>query len=358
MNRRVAWIATAAAVAVACLAGRNWAQTNEVNVQFHAFQDTRSSTVLSPTIDLSKDFTERTSLRLNFGVDAISAASDSCARCHREGVDSRRQVGGLSVTRKFDDLKFTVGGAYSQENFYRATTFLTSVARDVAKGNATVAGGYSFSLNQPTLHPTPQVENQYANDAFVSFTQTLSKTSIAQVGYELAQINGYQDNPFLRADVNGAMVLGHVPDARTRQTLSVRLRQALPADTVLELDYRHYFDDWQLTSNAINVGLSHHFTPQFQGSFNYRRYDQTGASFFAPIYDGPLPQFFTADFRLEPFRSGLYTGNVVITPKAPFWRLPAGVGLLLQYERYRADNGFQAGIVSAGLRIPLAPRSR
>jgi hypothetical protein len=355
MTRRAASIVATAAVAVVSLAGRNWAQNNEVNVQFHAFQDARSVTVLSPTIDLSKDFTDRTSLRLNFGVDAISAASDSCARCHRQGVNSRRQVAGLSVTRKFGDLKLTTGGAYSWENFYRATTLLTSVTRDLANGNATVAGGYSFSLNQPMLHPTPQFENQYVNDAYVSFTQTLAKTSIAQAGYELARINGYQDNPFLRANVNGVMMLGHVPDARARQTLMVRLRQALPAETVLEVDYRHYFDDWHLTSNALSAGLSHHFTAQLQGSFSYRRYDQTGAFFYAPIYAG-LPQFFTADFRLEPFSSGLYTGSVLITPKGPIWRLPQGAGVLVQYERYRADNGFQAGIATAGLRIPLAPR--
>src|SRR5437773_12259760 len=87
------------------VAGRNWAQTNELNVQFHAFQDTRGVTVLTPTVDLSRDFTERTSLRVSFGVDAISAASDSCARCHRNGVNGRRQVGGLSLIRRFDNLK-------------------------------------------------------------------------------------------------------------------------------------------------------------------------------------------------------------------------------------------------------------
>src|SRR6476659_9663853 len=61
---------------------------NEMNVQFHHFQDTRGVTVLSPTVDLTQDFTDRTTLRVNFGVDAISGASDSCARCHREGVNS------------------------------------------------------------------------------------------------------------------------------------------------------------------------------------------------------------------------------------------------------------------------------
>jgi len=59
------------------------------------------------------------------------------------------------------------------------------------------------------------------------------------------------------------------------------------------------------------------------------------------------------DFRLEPFASGLYTAGLVITPQASRWRLPEGAGLLLLYERYHADNSFDSGIVSAGLRIPL-----
>lgn len=354
--RRLISLGCAGAMAVSLVATRNWAQNNELNVQFHVFQDTRSVTVLSPTVDLTKDFTDRTTLRINFGVDAISAASDSCARCHRDGVKSRRQVASASVTRKFDAVKLTVGGAYSQENFYRATTALTSISRDFASGNTTVAGGFSFSLNQPTLHPTPQIQNQYANDAYASVTQTLTKTTIAQAGYELAQVNGYQDNPFLRADVNGALVVGHVPDARTRQTLTARIRQALPLDTFLAADYRYYIDDWQLRSNAVSVGISHRFSPLVLADFSYRRYGQTGTYFYQPLYLVPAPEFFTADFRLEPFNSGLYTGKLMITPHGSILGLPEGAGLMLQYERYRADNRFESGIVSAGIRIPLKGR--
>src|SRR5581483_909587 len=149
--RASTWAAAAAALLLA--AGRaNRAQSNEVNVDFHTFQDTRSVTVLSPTIDLTKDFTGRTTLRLSYGVDAISAASDSCARCHRDGVNSHRQVGSLSITKAFDDWKVTLGGSFGKENFYRATTGLTSITRDLGKGSTTIAAGFAFSLNQPTLH--------------------------------------------------------------------------------------------------------------------------------------------------------------------------------------------------------------
>jgi hypothetical protein len=312
--------------------------------------------VLSPAIDLARDFTERTRLRVSYGVDAISAASDSCARCHRDGASSHRQAFGLAVTQSFDNWKLTLGGDYSKENFYRATTFATSMTRDLAKGNTTVAGGYTFSLNQPTLHPTLDIENQYQNDGFASITQTLTKTTIAQAGVELASLNGYLDNPYLRANVNGVMVLGRVPDARLRRTFSARVRQALPSNTFVEADYRRYGDDWQLSSNALSLGVSHDFTPQVFARFGYRKYDQTGAYFYQPIYLGPVPEFFTADFRLAPFASGLYTGNLVLTPKKHWLGLPAGTAFTFQYERYQADNGFQAAIFSTRLRIPLGSR--
>jgi hypothetical protein len=168
MNRSTLAVTTAALVF--SLAARfNWAQqANELNLDFHGFQDTRGVTVLTPTVDLAQDYTERTSLRVNYGLDAISSASDSCARCHHDGIGSHRQEAGLSATRKYGDTKLSIGGAFSKENFYRATTTgLTSVSRDLANGNTTVAAGFSFSLNQPTLHPTSDIEIQYPSGGFV-----------------------------------------------------------------------------------------------------------------------------------------------------------------------------------------------
>ena len=87
----------AAVAAIFVLAARsNWAQ-NQLNLGFHTFQDSRGVTVLSPDIGLDKDFTDRTGLRMKFGVDAISAASDSCARCHPEGANNSRVSLGVSM---------------------------------------------------------------------------------------------------------------------------------------------------------------------------------------------------------------------------------------------------------------------
>lgn len=344
----VASVIASGALAVASL---NWAQ-NELNLSFHSFQDSRGVTVLSPDADFSKDFTDRTSLKLKFGVDAISAASDSCARCHPNGTTNGRFVAGASVVRKYGDTKVTTGGEFSRELFYQATTALASVSRDLNQGNTTLASGVAYSFNQPTLHPGSTTESQHSIDGYVTATQSWTRRTVTQVGYEVNQINGYQSNPFLRTTLNGIKTVGIAPDARTRQAVSARLRQALPADTFVEADFRHYRDSWDVTSNALSVGLSHHFSPALVAGASVRRYSQTGAYFYQPSYTGS-PQYYTGDFRLFPFDSTMATGHVEVTPPRGFLNLPEGSRVTLQYERYHATTGFNAAVFSGGLRVPL-----
>ena len=330
--------------------------SEEINIFFHGFQDSRGVTVLSPTLDLSKDFTDRTSLKVKFGVDAISASSDSCARCHPDGIRSARAVGSVMVNRKYGDTTVGLGGEFSQENFYRATTLSTTVSRSLNKANTTIAGGYSFSFNQPVLHPSEFAEKQYAHDAYVSLTQTLTKTTVAQVGVEVAQIRGYQTSPFLRTSLNGLLVPGQSPDLRNRYTFSARLKQALPGATYLDLDYRRYHDSWQVDSNSIGAGLSHHFGGAILANASVRLYDQTGAYFYAPSYSGN-PTFYTGDFRLFPFNSNLVTGRVAYTPKDGLWGMRPGTALTLQYERYWTDRNFDAAIFTGGITIPFGHKT-
>ena len=330
--------------------------SEEVNIFFHGFQDTRGVTVLSPAFDLTKDFTDRTSLKVKFGVDAISASSDSCARCHPSGIRSQRAVGSLGVNRKYGDATLGVSAEFSQENFYRATTISTTAARTLNKANTTIAGGYAFSYNQPVLHPSEFAETQYAHDGYLSLTQTLTKSTVAQIGVELARISGYQTSPFLRASVNGQLTPGQSPDLRNRYTFSARLKQALPGATYLDLDYRRYHDSWQIDSNSVSLGLTHHFGDTLLAQGSMRLYDQTGASFYAPEYTGN-PRFYTGDFRLFPFNSNLATGRVAYSPKDGLWGMRPGTTLTLQYERYWTSRNFEAAIFTSALTIPIGRKT-
>ena len=62
-----------------------------MNVDFHGFQDTRGVTVLSPTVDLAQDYTERTSLRINYGLDGDLGGVRFVRPLPRDGINSHRQ---------------------------------------------------------------------------------------------------------------------------------------------------------------------------------------------------------------------------------------------------------------------------
>jgi hypothetical protein len=179
---------------------------------------------------------------------------------------------------------------------------------------------------------------------------------VAQVGVEVAQIRGYQTSPFLRTSLNGLLVPGLSPDLRNRYTFSARLKQALPGATYLDLDYRRYHDNWQVDSNSIGAGLSHHFGGAILANASVRLYDQTGAYFYAPSYSGN-PTFYTGDFRLFPFNSNLVTGRVAYTPKDGLWGMRPGTALTLQYERYWTDRNFDAAIFTGGITIPFGHKT-
>lgn len=349
---RSLWVIGLLVASAAVVATRlDWAQST-LNLQLHSFGDTRGVTVLSPLVDLDKDFSDRTGLRVRFGVDAVSAASDACARCHPQGAQDRRTYADFGLRRKLGALKLEVGGEIGRENFFASESATVSVSRDFNRGNTTIAGAYSFSLNRPQLHPSENVERQISHDASVALTETVSKTTIVQLSYDFNRISGYQSSPFLRANVNGEMMLGVVPDLRDRQAVSVRLRQALPLDTYLQADFRHYFDSWSVGSNTLSLGASHFFMQAWLVGFTYRWYNQSGAFFYQPEYFG-TPAYFTADYKLAPFSSGLYTGRIVYTPEDGLWGLPKGTALELQYDRYIASTQFQAAVFSGGLRIPF-----
>src|SRR6185295_1059330 len=83
---------------------------NSAAVTFHAFQDTRGVTVLSPDLSFYRNMSDRTALSMRFGLDAISSSSEACINCHPKGPTNRRLVANLNVTRRYGDTTIGAGG--------------------------------------------------------------------------------------------------------------------------------------------------------------------------------------------------------------------------------------------------------
>ena len=287
--------------------------------------------------------TDRTSIRATFGVDAISAASDSCVRCHRDGAPNHRTGVGASVTRKFDAYRWSIGGALSGEKFYRASTFTTALTRVLAEANTTVAAGL-YLLAQPTHAASDAGRRESIPARRLRFRHADAVKDDHRPGRLRSRtplrLPRQPVSPHRRERRHDAWSGSRHPCSADR----VAARSAgaagghLPRGRLPPLRRR-------LGSrlDAFGAGLSHRFARALLADFSYRRYDQAGASFYAR-HTRAHRSTFTGDFRLAPFASDLYSGRVVINPGQSLFHLPAGYGITLQYDRYQSDNGFESAM--------------
>ena len=135
---------------------------NDVSVQFHAFQDSRGVTVLTPDVDLNRDLTDRSSLRLKFGVDAITSASDSCIRCHPGGEHDQRITASAAFTQKVGATRLSVGGEIGDEHWYGSRALIASASHDFNGANTTIAGGLFNPTAQAWVTTTMNAEGRYS----------------------------------------------------------------------------------------------------------------------------------------------------------------------------------------------------
>jgi len=107
------------------------------------------------------------------------------------------------------------------------------------------------------------------------------------------------------------------PDSRERHALYSMLVHQLRSGNILHLAYRYYEDDWEVSSNTVELSYQKKFEG---GSFlepHLRLYEQSAAFFYTHFLDSAthdaedistIPEFVSADYRLDEMQS--YTVGV------------------------------------------------
>src|SRR5258706_506465 len=84
----------------------------------------------------------------------------------------------------------------------------------------------------------------YGVDA--SFTQIITPSTVAQIGWSYAQAMGYQENPYAyvyaSASPDGPK-RANQPRFKSRHVGTFAVKQGLPYDMALQTDYRYYQDN-------------------------------------------------------------------------------------------------------------------
>jgi hypothetical protein len=150
----------------------------------------------------------------------------------------------------------------------------------------------------------------YTSLGSISLTQVLTSVVVGQLTYDLAHLDGFQENPYRMVSADGNLEPERVPETRTRHAAQVALRGFVPLSrsTVIG-SYRLYGDDWGVVGHTPEVRLVQELSPRLEVHLRYRYHRQNRADFYKTIYasaDPAIEPYLTDDVKLD----RLYTHTV------------------------------------------------
>lgn len=352
--------------------------------------------------DLNAEFLKLSTIA---GFDAalnsyLPANSKPIQRFQTQPLETRSQpVAGLKYY--FDDSTLDISGGLSDEPDYLSNFGGIHYSHELAGGNTTVFGGYSYTHNDVFrnsahnhsppgiglghIHPADcTVSNctDYAalnghnvyNNLNFGFSQLLGKNTFLNISGVYTNQSGFLDNAYKTVYVKGILtaedyynlqnngtnpvnwnalsplqIVGpelyreNRPRERNIFSINTGLNHYIPAlDAAMHFDYRYYKDDWQVSAHTFEIKWFQPLPFGLKIIPNVRYYSQSQAFYFAPYYLAPrADNFYSSDYRLSGF--GALSGGITVEKK-----LNKGIKLEAGIDYYKHSGSYQLGGSGSG----------
>jgi len=213
--------------------------------------------------------------------------------------------------------------AYSRESDYESVGVSLNYLVDFNKRNSTLNLGVAHNFDRLTgFRLGNQWENKDVTDFLAGLTQVLTPNTLFNATLTLGTASGYLSDPYKGFRFTGypdpnALFPEQRPGHRTKQIVSTTGTQHVePLNGSGELTYRFYHDSQEILGHTVtlewfqSIGRYLTLTPLL------RYYHQSEAYFYRLSFDAdpgspypppvPIPQFYSADYRLSTFQSLTY----------------------------------------------------
>ena len=302
--------------------------SNETQVNFSGYFDSFNVQVLYPSISITKQVSESTSINARYLVDMITAASikshgPASTNTSLQKVDavtsaSGRTSGGsgyspptfdevrhefnLGVTHLFGKTMLSADGIYSTESDYTSSTLIGNLTQYFADNDATVQLGVVRSWDKVFPKTKTWKKDKNVTTINANFSQVISKDLIFQL------LTTYTDNNGLLSDnyklvpitINGVDSLFDPihPNLRIRRAAAFSFKYRLTDESSVQAGYRFYWDSWNINASTYSANYERYLSRHVILGVGWRSNFQTQAFFFKPQY--PVPeQYMTTDIKLD-----------------------------------------------------------
>lgn len=355
---------------------------DQLAYRFHHYQE-EADRIRVQTHSGFFEWTPRAAVTLSaeYVYDAISGASPTGAppptgsnQVPLAPLEDVRNAGRLSAATRWGGRHTTTPQfAYSLENDYESLGLSLNHAIDFNEKNTTLSFGVAYTYDEifPEFWGGDR-EFKNSTDFLVGVTQLLGPKTILTANFTYGTSHGYLNDPYKVFRFSGYPLESVTfpeqrPGYRDKQVGFLSLTHFFtPVNGSAELTYRFYHDSYDIISHTVGVSWFQKIGSHVLISPVFRFMDQSAAYFYAPQLPGdptlspddpfvpyiPIPDAYSADYRLSSLQTFTYGVNVAFTIKD---RLTFDLG----YKRYEmcgtdhetsASAYPKANIFSAGLR--------
>ncbi len=277
--------------------------------------------------------------------DTVNAAGDPLVVMSGATIDDTRYD--FSLKADYFGEKFTISPSigFSTEKDYEAISGGVEVEYEFPNKATSVRGGIAVSFDE--IDPTQLTgvtrvnsEDKENYSIFGGVTQVINKYTVIQTTLGISYFDGFLSDPYKQAWVAGSVLPDNRPGDRTQYTWATRLRRYSELlGAALHVDYRFYYDDWNVRSHTLDLGI-HKVTDSgwaFDSSIRY--YSQTQADFYEPFYRQVRPDGdYSSDYRLSPYGSIAF--RLGLSETINDWTVKIAA------ERYISDKSYSVQSVS------------
>ena len=347
--------ALAAALVCAAMAG-----ADEIDYSGYVVGDNARNSVATTSFSLAKTLWNRTKLLLDVELDqttvppldVVTGASRPQRQSAAEFRKNRGQIIGGIDQGIGDNTRLLASYYFSQEVDYHSQAGVVGITREFLQKNFTVTlrGQYTLdSVGEILSDGSIRYQGKETHQGSLILTQLLSPTSLIRLGGDGFLNQGQLGNPYRKLLVPRAgspvltdTVSERVPEMRYRQDVWAEFRQYMRAvEGAFILNYRYYWDDWNLSSHAVSLKLHKYITPDWVFSPEYRYYEQTAAD-YGDYAAGNPDAFASTDPKLDILAShavqaGLTCYLRTFSRRQPTWDFLNNSSLGFLYFHYFND---------------------
>lgn len=290
---------------------------DSVMLSFDYYSDNADVKVYTPSIGIYKKLSEKFQLGAKMRVDAITAATKAYGGSSKR-VDA---VTGATPSNHFDEVRYapslmgiyndgdnsaTIGGYYSTEPDYKGMAVFANYARQLNDQNTTLGIGVSQSFDKwdPNFKRELPRYNRNEKKIDLSVTQLLSPTLSAQFVYTRLYSDGFLSSPYHYLLSESYAVFERYPSNRTGNAYALRLVKLINEPTSINLAYRYYKDNWDISSHTFNIELYRDIAKELTLGTRYRHYTQSKSGFMKELSGYSMnDEYIAVDYRNSAFNS-------------------------------------------------------